>query len=105
MTNIENSTTQSKAATPDPLAALDLQIEMAQRRLKHVRAERDREAWRGIDRLLISFGQSDAIGHRLLHRLDELVREAECRVAELQEQRAAALLAAIELLESENANA
>lgn len=88
----ENNLTATEAMT-----ALDLRITLARKRLARLERERDRETTRRLRRLLQDRA-TDSIGDRLVHRLDDLIATAERRLAELEAERATAMLKTIDAL-------
>lgn len=89
MTNRQTNTTSDQAAL------LDLRITMARKRLAWLQ---DRRMCEGMRQLRdISHGRgADGVGSRLVDRLDHLLAEQERKLAGMEAQRAALLLATID---------
>ena len=92
-------TTDQNAAPTNPVALLDLRITMGLKRRAWLQRERMRQidfhlAW------LVGGGRCDdpRLDHRLIDRLDSLIAEQGRRLADLEAQRAAAMLAQINSL-------
>ena len=91
--------TTKEAVPTDPVALLDLKITMGQKRRAWLQNERRRQVGFHLS-WLVGGGRSDdpRIDCRLVDRLDGLIAEQERKLADLESERSAVMLATIEVV-------
>ena len=92
-------TFNSSAPGADPLAAIDLRITLARKRLPRLETERSRALFHAMDCLARGV-MPGPTGKRLVGKLDEYIAAAEQRLRELEAERQQALLRCLSAIDA-----
>jgi hypothetical protein len=106
----KHNRSQTTETKPGTLADIDLQIKSARRKLKTLQAERGRQSYLALERCAagqpvpgehgVCFvdARASEIGDNLVARLDQMIASIKRRISELEIERAAVLLNAIDIV-------